>query len=73
MKNLIVTFILIFTLCGNGYAQFTGPMVDENVELMNVLVHLAGYEEYCQYEAGKYDTDIDEYFKKLQNIRRFCL
>ena len=65
MKNLIATFILIFTLCGNVHAQFNMPItVNENVELMGVLAHLAGYREYCQYRAGKYDTDIDNYFKE---------
>lgn len=65
MKNLIVTFILIFTLCGNVHAQMDVPVViDENVELMGVLAHLAGYREYCQYTAGKYDTDVDNYFKE---------
>ena len=65
MKNLIVTFILIFTLCGNVRAQFNIPIrVDENVELMGILAHLAGYGEYCQYRAGEYDKDIDNYFKE---------
>lgn len=64
MRNLIATaMVLVSMLCGNVYAQKVAP-ANENVELMGVLAHVAGYREYNENRAGQYDVDIDTYFKK---------
>ncbi len=40
---------------------------DERVELMSIICHLAGFQEYNMNVAGDYISDIDTYFAKARN------
>ena len=53
-----------------GQAQNAGKMranYDERVELMSIICHLAGFQEYNMGMSGDYTADIDKYFAEAKN------
>ena len=40
---------------------------DERIELMSIICHLAGFQEYNMNVGGDYITDIDNYFADVRN------
>ena len=63
MKTIILFLFALFTACICEKAQSITPQVNENVELMSILSHMAGFPEYNMDMAGQYIKDMDNYFK----------
>lgn len=68
------TFTFIFTVLSVFLAYGQGndkgkikANYDERVELMSIICHLAGFQEYNMGMGGDYTADIDRYFAEVKN------
>lgn len=71
LRNMkkIITFILVLAASFGVKAQDRAvkTQYDERVELMSIICHLAGFQEYNMNVGGDYITDIDNYFADVKN------
>ena len=70
--NRIIVILLAnwFMICSYGQSINTGKIkarYDERIELMSIICHLAGFQEYNMNIGGDYITDIDNYFADAKN------
>ena len=70
--NRIIVILLAnwFMICSYGQSINTGKIkarYDERIELMSIICHLAGFQEYNMNIGGGYITDIDNYFADAKN------
>ena len=65
----IITFILVLLGSFGVKAQDRAVKAyyDERIELMSIICHLAGFQEYNMNVGGDYITDIDNYFADVRN------
>lgn len=65
----IITFILVLLGSFGVKAQDRSVKAyyDERIELMSIICHLAGFQEYNMNVGGDYITDIDNYFADVRN------
>jgi hypothetical protein len=68
MRKTVLTLFLICLASNIVKSQDIEPQVSEPVELMGVMAHTAGYQEYCMYNGGQYDADIDAHFKPYAQL-----
>ena len=71
MKRIILLALIALSV-STAYAQSydTGKIkahYDERIELMSIICHLAGLQEYNMNIGGDYITDIDNYFADVRN------
>lgn len=71
MKRVVILAIAsLFMSFAYGQSGKTGKIkarYDECIELMSVLCHLAGYQEYNMNIGGDYIADIDSFFADIRN------
>ena len=71
MKRIIL-LVLATLIISTSYAQSNDigkikANYDERIELMSIICHLAGFQEYNMNIGGDYITDIDNYFADVRN------
>lgn len=71
MKRILTfIFTVLSVSLAYGKAANTGKIkanYDERVELMSIICHLAGFQEYNMGMGGDYTADIDRYFAEVKN------
>lgn len=71
MKRKLTFLIAVSAISlAYGYEHEVGKIkakYDERVELMSILCHLAGFQEYNMNMGGGYIKDIDNYFAEVRN------
>ena len=70
--NRIFTLVLASLFISIAYGQDCGAIkikarYDERIELMSIICHLAGFQEYNMNLGGDYIADIDTYFADVRN------
>ncbi len=71
MKRIIFYLFAILSVSfAYGQTDNTGKIkanYDERVELMSIICHLAGFQEYNMGMGGDYIAEIDRYFAEVKN------
>lgn len=71
MKRIFSFIFIVLSVCvAYGHATDTGRIkanYDERIELMSIICHLAGFQEYNMGMGGDYTADIHSYFEKVRN------
>ena len=70
--NRFFTLALAILFISVTYGQNCGAIkikahYDERIELMSIICHLAGFQEYNMNIGGDYIADIDTYFEDVRN------
>lgn len=68
----VSTLLLAFISISLSYVQANNTSrikanYDERIELMSIICHLAGFQEYNMNMGGDYIADIDSYFAEVKN------
>ncbi len=71
MKRIIsYLFAILSVSLAYGQTDNTGKIkanYDERIELVSIICHLAGFQEYNMGMGGDYTADIDRYFAEVKN------
>ena len=71
MKRIFILVLTsLFILNTYGQSNDTDKITakyDERIELMSIICHLAGFQEYNMNLGGNYITDIDSYFADVKH------
>lgn len=71
MKRITIlvfaSFLILFAYGQSGNGDKIKAQYDERVELMSIICHLAGFQEYNMNIGGDYIADIDSFFADFKN------